>query len=139
MAKGMAAERVAGQEDDVREHEHTAETNAEMPSEIERQDRIEPEETQLNDCRVEGKSVAIAEHPGKGRFTVVAALRFRHRARSRVPEERPEVRLSVVVATQPEREWRPRHPDARRDRPDLDQRGKERAEVKRVVALVLEE
>src|ERR1700730_6953436 len=81
----------------------------------------------------------VVENPRKGGFAFVVAGGVWHRARPRMPEERPEVRLAVVVAGEPEGEWGPGYPDAGWDWPYLDQRGVERAQVGRVIALALEE
>src|SRR5450759_1914508 len=139
MAEGVAAERVTGKEQDVGEHEHTAETYAETSDEIEGQDRVEPEKSHLDHRRVKGKSVEVVEHPWKGGLASVAAVGFRHRAGPRVPEERAEVRLAVVIAGEAKCERRPCDPDAGRDRPDPDQRRVEGTEVRRVITLVLKE
>src|SRR5581483_1153720 len=103
------------------------------PAEVERDERVEPEEADLHDRRVEGEAVEVVEDPREGGLAFVrAAMRLRHRARARVPEERPEVRLAVVVAGEPEGERGPRHPDGGGDAGDFDERRVEGAQVRRV-------
>src|ERR1700674_4372992 len=81
VAEGMAAEGVAGEKDNVGEHEHAAEANAQTPSKVEGQNGVEPEEPNLDDCRVEGEPVEVVEHPRKsGLPTVPAAFWFRYGA-----------------------------------------------------------
>src|SRR6266516_3760702 len=61
----MAAERVAREQKDVDQHDHSAESDAEPAIEVEGENRVVPEEPDLDHGRVEREAVEVVEHPGE--------------------------------------------------------------------------
>src|SRR5712691_7987387 len=136
----MATERITGEKNHVSGEEDAAQADAEAATEVESNEGVEPEKSDLDHGGVEGEAVEVVEHPWQGGLAAITpALWFCHRARPRMQEKGTEVRLAVVVAGEPERKRSPGDPDPRRDRSDFDQRRVEGAHVRSEIAVVLKE
>ena len=82
----------------VRDHDHRPEADPEVTIEVEREDRIPPEEREHDDREVERVAVDVLEDEREPRLAAVFRARVRDRAGRRRPEERAVVGAAVVVA-----------------------------------------
>ena len=77
----MAAEGIARKEQYVGDHQHAAQADAEVSTEVEGDERVVPEEQDLHERGVESEAVKVVEDPREGGFAAVAAsARLWHRA-----------------------------------------------------------
>src|ERR1700680_3723209 len=119
----MASERVARQQEHVRQQKHAAHTDADSASKVKRDDGAEPQEGDLDHRGVEGVPMEVVEHPGKHGFAAISPSgALRHRTRSGMPEKASEVGLAVVVAREAKNQWRPRDPESGWNRSHVDER-----------------
>src|SRR5438552_19015043 len=136
----MAAEGIARKEQYVGDHQHAAQADAEVSTEVEGDERVVPEEQDLHERGVESEAVKVVEDQRRSGFgTVAAPAGLWHGARTWMPEERSEVSLAVVVAGEPKSGRRPAEPVSWRDGCEVDQWRVERAEIGSETAGGLEE
>ena len=117
IAERMTAERIAREERHVREHEDRAETDAEVAVEVEREDRVPPQEDEERGREDKGITVQVLDEERESRLAGVALARVRDRAGRRRPEERAVIGAAVVVASHPERQRERDDEDCRREVP----------------------
>src|SRR2546428_7084547 len=113
IAHRVAGERVAGEEQDVREHDERPETDAEPSAEVEREDRVPPQEREDDRGEVQEVAVEVLDDEGEARLAGVAAAHVGDGARRGRPEERAVVAAAVVITGDAERD-RERHDEDRR-------------------------
>ena len=59
IARGVAAERVPAEQQDVDEHDQRAEPDAETPVEVEGKEHVPPEDREHRDREIEGVAVQV--------------------------------------------------------------------------------
>src|SRR5207237_2740618 len=128
----VAGEGVQAQQDDVDQHDERAQADEEMDLVDEGTDDVNPEKNDHEQAQEQEIAMVVVQHPGKTRFTAVtSALEFLDGAGRRIPEEGPEIRLSIVVAASPKAqrddgEDGKKNPDDRNfEQPEAEPRGEE--------------
>src|SRR2546426_11381595 len=105
VSKRVAGEGVQAEEDDVDQQDERAQADEEMAMVGEGADDINPEKNDHDDTEQQKIPVIVVQNPGKARLAVIpASLQLLDGARRRIPEERPEIRLSIGVAASSEAE-----------------------------------
>src|SRR5579883_2278883 len=98
MANAMATERIAGEQDDVHQHNQRSQADPEAAVPIERLDGIDPEKDQCDGREVHEVAVQVLHGPGKRGLSAVALARLADGAPRRVGKKGAVIRLAIIVA-----------------------------------------
>src|SRR2546425_11806264 len=114
----MAGERVEGQRSRAGEDHERADADSEAAVEPESLPHVVPEKEEPEKREIEREAVEVLQHEREfGLAGVLPSVRFTDRACHGIEEERPVVRLPVVVARRAEQDRRDENEECRRKRP----------------------
>src|SRR2546428_2553208 len=121
VSQRMARQRVAGQQDDVRQQHQRADTYAKVSShgrvKPKSRNRVVPENHQEDDGNIEKVAMQILQNKGKPCFaSVTSARRLADRTGRRIEKKRAIVSFAIVITRRPKAERRPENQDRRRQR-----------------------
>ena len=116
----MARQSVESEQGNVQQQYQRADADAKALRKKERANRVPPKEDEVDDCEIKKPPMEILQNERKCGFAAVAPMpSFAYRAGWRIEEERPVIRLSIVVAGSAESQGPGQNQKCRRKAPPM--------------------